>query len=105
MLTFEFEQPMLISGVIINEEALKHLSYIQTGTCYISNANYRKHTNEGVNNFIDDCNAIIHHLLGDLLQADADEKPKIIDTIERAYYLLRTFDGLKLPDELLSKTE
>jgi hypothetical protein len=101
MLTFEFEQPMLISGVIINEKALKHLSYIQTGSSYINDANYRKFNNGGVTEYINDCNEIIHMLFEALLQADQDDRPKIIDVLERAYCLLSTFKRLELPDEVI----
>lgn len=102
MLTFEYEQPLLISGVYINEDALKHLSYIQTGTYSIFDADFRRFSNSGVTEMIDDCNEIIHSLLEMLLQADRDEKDRIVDVLERAYTLLATFKSLKLPDEIIN---
>ena len=105
MLKFEYEQPLLISGVIINEQALCHLSYIQTGTCFIKNADYRRFNNEGVNDFINDCNIIIHNLFELLLQTDTNKKAEIVDVLERAYSLLSTFKRFELPEELLTPEE
>jgi hypothetical protein len=101
MMKFEFETPLLISGVYINEETLKHLSYVQTGTWWI-NDDSRKHNNEGINDYLNDINSIINHLLGNLVEADNKEKPKIINLLETAYFLHSTFDKLKLPEELLT---
>lgn len=102
MLTFEYEQPLIISGVYINEDVLKHLSYIQTGANFIKDADWRKFNNEGATEYINDCNEIIHMLFETLLQSDEKDRPKIIDVLERAYYLLSTFKRLELPDEIIN---
>lgn len=101
MLTFEYEQPLLISGVYITEEMLSHLSYLQTGTNCIT-ANFRRHNNEGVQYHIDEICAITNHLLGNLVDSDIDEKPQIIELLESAYMLRVMFERLKLPPELLT---
>jgi hypothetical protein len=54
---------------------------------------------------LNDINSIINHLLGNLVEADSKDRPKIISLLETAHLLHSTFDKLKLPDELLTQKQ
>ena len=106
MIKMQFSEPFMINGVLITEDVVKELNYIQNG--WFGTESFGKgFNNEGFISLKEYIAELIHVILGALIaqESNSKEKEMMVDQLESLYIIRSTIERFKIPEDLEHRHE
>lgn len=100
ILEMNFTAPILIGGVLITENVINELRYIQTGSSWPIEAKRNNGGYDNLNEYLTDLVFVLIDYLTNEGSESATGK-KLIEQIESVYMVRSVIEKLKIPDDLL----